>query len=212
MKHGLLVLAAFIALAIGVPASAQYMYIDVNGDGLNTSADVLTASTTGVDIWLATDKQLTDPNNYDSAVIPATCTLGPDPLTINSYQIILTAPQGGVTYGAWTDNMGFTIPVGNAQGGNDKVIGWASATSQPPGTYKLGHLVLSASGNAVLAFAVTTSLAGDVFTCFGSLCSGPPDFDNTPKYDQDWKSVGPTRSAIPVTETTWGKIKTLYNK
>ena len=211
MKHGLLVLAAFIALAIGVPASAQYMYIDVDGDGLNTAADVLTASTTGVDIYLATDKKLTDPNNYDSAVIPTTCQTDPVPLTINSYQIILTAPQGGITYGLWTDNMGFDIPVGNAQGGNDKVIGWASATSQPPGTYKLGHLALGVSGNATLTFAVTTSLAGDVFTCFGSQCGGL-DFDNTPKYNTDWQSIGPTRSAIPVTETTWGKIKTLYNK
>lgn len=212
MKHGLLVLAAFIALAIGVPASAQYMYIDVNGDGLNTATDVLTPSTTGVDIYLATNKKLTDPNNIDSPVIPTTCQTDPVELTINSYQIILTAPSGGVTYGAWTDNMGFTIPVGNAQGGNDMVIGWASATPQPAGTYKLGHLALGVSGsNVTLTFAITTSLAGDVFTCFGSLCGGI-DFDNTPKYNGDWQSIGPTRSSIPVTETTWGKIKTLYNK
>ena len=50
MKHGLLALAAVIVLAIGAPASAQYMYIDVNGDGLNTSADVLSPSVTTVDI------------------------------------------------------------------------------------------------------------------------------------------------------------------
>lgn len=210
MKHGLLVLAAFIALAIGVPASAQYMYIDVNGDGLNTTLDVLSPSVTGVDVYLATDKSLTNPNDPNSALVSTTCAFGPDNLTINSYQMILNAPAGGVTYGAWTDNMGFTIDVGNAQGGNDDVIGWASATPQPAGTYKLGHLALSVTGNPVLTFSATTSLSGAVFTAFGSQCGGS-DFDNTMKYPTDWTSIGPTRGTIPVTETTWGNIKNLYN-
>lgn len=215
MKHGLLALAAFLALAIGVPASAQYMYYDVDGDGLNTSADVLTPSTTGVDVWLATNKSLSDVNNYDSALIDATCQTDPAPLTVNSYQIIMTAPSGGVTYGAWTDMMGFTIDAGNAQGGNDKVVGWASATSQPAGTYKLGHLALtSVTGNPTLTFAGATSLGGAIITGFGSNCGGI-DFDNTLKFmgpsGSDWTSIGPTRSTIPVTETTWGKIKNLYN-
>lgn len=210
MKHGLLVLAAFIALAIGVPASAQYMYIDVNGDGLNTNADVLTPSTTGVDIYLATNKSLSVPSDPNSALVDQTCKTDAGAMTINSYQLILTAPSGGITYGVWTDNMGFTIDVGSAQGGNDDVIGKASATSQPAGTYKLGHLALTVTGNPTLTFSATTSLSGAVFNCFGSQCGGL-DFDNTLKYNTDWDSIGPTRSTIPVTETTWGKIKNLYN-
>jgi len=210
MKHGLLVIAAFVALAIGVPASAQYLYYDVDGDGLNTSADVLTPSTTGVDVWIATNKSLSNPNLPDSPLVDATCATDPSPLTINSYQIIMTAPSGGVTFGAWTDMMGFTIDAGNAQGGNDKVAGWASATSQPAGTYKLGHLAITVTGNPVLTFAGTTSLGGAIINGFGSSCGGQ-DFDNTLKYPTDWTSIGPTRSTIPVTETTWGKIKNLYN-
>jgi hypothetical protein len=211
MKHGLLVLAAVLALAIGVPASAQYMFIDVNGDGVNTTADVLTPSTTGVDIYLMTNMALSDPNNYDSAVVPSTCNNGPYPLTINSYTIILTAPNGGVTYGAWHDNMNFTIDVGNGKAGNDDLIGWAAATILNPGTYKLGHLDLTVSGsNSYITFAAATSISPTAITSFGSQCIGL-DFDNTMKYPQDWTSIGPTRSGIPVTETTWGKIKSLYS-
>lgn len=210
MKHALPVLAALIALAFSAPVSAQYMYIDVNGDGLNTSADVLTPSVTGVDIYLATNKSLSDPSDPASALVDATCQTDVAELTINSYQMILTAPTGGVTYGAWTDNMGFTIPVSNTQGGNDNVIGWASPTSQPPGTYKLGHLALTVSGTPILTFAVSTTLSDQVFTSFGSQCGGH-DFDNTLKYNTDWASIGPTWIPIPVTETTWGKIKTLYH-
>jgi len=209
MTHRLLVLAAFLALALGVPASAQYMYIDVNGDALNTNADVLTPSVTGVDVYLATNKSLSNTSDPNSALVTATCATDASPLTINSYQMILTAPSGGVTYGAWTDNMGFTIDLGNTSGGNDDVIGWASPTPQPAGTYKLGHLALTVVGNPVLTFAVSTTLSNAVFTAFGSQCGGQ-DFDNTLKYNTDWQSVGPTRIPIPVTATTWGKIKSLY--
>lgn len=211
MKHGLLVLAAILALAIGVPASAQYMYFDVNGDGVNTTADVLSPSTTGVDIYLATDKKLSDFNNFDSAVIAATCNAGPYSLTINSYTMILTAPVGGVTYGTWADNMGFTTDVGNGQAGNDDWIGWASSVILPAGTYKLGHLPLTvSSASAYLTFATSTTINATAITSFGSQCIGN-DFDNTMKLASDWFSIGPTRSGIPVTETTWGRIKSLYN-
>jgi hypothetical protein len=209
MKHALLVLAAFLALTISAPASAQYMYIDVNGDGLNTSADVLTPSVTGVDIYLATNKALSDPSDPSSPIIDATCQTDVAELTINSYQMILTTPSGGVTYGAWTDNMGFVIDLGNMTAGNDDVIGWATPTPLPAGTYKLGHLAITVIGNPILTFAVTTSLSDQVFTAFGSQCGGH-DFDNTMKYNTDWQSIGPTWIPIPVTETTWGKIKNLY--
>lgn len=211
MKHGLLVLAAVLALAIGVPASAQYMFIDVNGDGANTTADVLTPSTTGVDIYMNTNHSLSNINDFDSALTPATCQAGPYQLTINSYTIILTAPNGGVTYGAWHDNMGFPVNVGNGTAGNDDLIGWASSTILNPGTYKLGHLDLTVSGsNSYITFAASTSIDPTGITSFGSQCVGA-DFDNTMKYPQDWASIGPTRSGIPVTETTWGKIKSLYS-
>ena len=209
MKHGLLALAAILVLAIGVPASAQYMYIDVNGDGANTSADVLGPATTGVDVWLITNKNLSNPLDYDSPLVDATCIDG-GAFTINSYQIILTAPSGGVTYGAWTDNMGFSIDVGNVQAGNDDVVGWAGVTPLTPGTYKLGHLALTVSGSPTLTFAQSTSALGTAVTAFGSICGGS-QFDNTLYLGIDWFSIGPTRSTIPVTETTWGKIKSLYN-
>ena len=210
MKHGLLVLMAIVALVVAAPVSSQFMFIDVDGDGQNGSGDVLGPSTTSVDIWLATNREISDTNTDPWSTAAITCPYGPEQLTINSYTIILTAPAGGVTYGAWTDNMGFTIDVGNAQGGNDKLIGWASATPQSPGVYKLGSLALSVTGNPTLTFAETTSLSGVAITSFGSLCPGL-DFDNTMILGRDWSDIGPTRSAIPVTETTWGTIKNLYH-
>lgn len=210
MKHCLLVIAAVLALAIGVPASAQYMYLDVNGDGANTAADVLTASTTGVDVYLATDQALNNNSNLDGGTHAVTCAYGPYQLTINSYTIILTAPTGGVTYGAWTDNMGFTIDVGNGQAGNDKLIGWASSTIMPAGTYKLGHQALTVTGSPQLTFASSSSVSPTAMTSFGSQCVGI-EFDNTMRYGFEWFSIGPTRTTIPVTETTWGKIKSLYH-
>jgi hypothetical protein len=209
MKHGLLALAAILALAIGAPASAQYMYIDVNNDGVNTSADVLSPSVTSVDVWVVTNKSLSNVLDYDSPLVDAVCPDGGS-LTINSYQVILTAPQGGVSYGAWTDNMGFPIDVGNAQAGNDKVVGWGSGTAMTPGAYKLGTLVISVTGTPTLTFATSTSALGTAGTSFGSLCGGAL-FDNTMYLGQDWFSIGPTRSTIPVTPTTWGRIKSLYN-
>ena len=210
MKKCLPLLGTALMLAVGAPASAQYMYIDVNGDGLNTTADVLTSYTTQVDIYLATDKSLSNPNDMDSPLVAATCETGPYPLNINSYTMILNAPLGGVTYGAWTDNMGFPTDLGNAKGGNDDWIGWGGSAYTAPGTYKLGTLAVTVTTYAaLLTFATSTTLNDTAITSFGSQCIGA-DFDNTMKYGLDWFSVGPTRFVDPVTETTWGKIKALY--
>lgn len=201
MKLCLPIIITAVALALAPPASAQFMFVDVNGDGLNTGSDVLTPSTTSVDIWLAT--------NQDKDGNPVSCLQGAYPLTINSYTFILTAPAGGVTYGTWTDNLGFTINVGNAQAGNDLWVGWATATPLPPGKYKLGTLALTVTGNATLDFLESTTLDVTAMTSFGSQCIGA-DFDNTMKYPQDWNQVAGTYAPIPVTETTWGKIKSMY--
>jgi len=45
----LFVLMCALALAIASPGAAQYMYLDVDSDGLNTPADILTSASTGAD-------------------------------------------------------------------------------------------------------------------------------------------------------------------
>ena len=201
MKHGYIVLAALVALAIGAPASAQYMWLDVNGDGQCTENDVLGPSTTSVDVWLDTD------SNADGS--PATCVTADGAMTLNSYQIVLVAPAGGVTYGAWTDNLGYELegPIGSS--GTEAWIGRASANVSAPGTYKLGSLAISVVGNTALQFLPLAQANPISITGFGSQCSGF-EFDNTLKYLSEWNDVCGTTAPTPVSETTWGKIKALY--
>jgi hypothetical protein len=207
MKHCLPVFTALFALAISVPASAQYMYVDVDGDGECTYFDVLTSTTTSVDLYLYTDRYA----NGSAAICPTG-----EALTINSYTFILSAPYGGIHYGAWTDNMGFTInansyPNGTATAGNDIWVAKASGTHSAPGRYKLGSLALTitAPGYAGLEIHSGSSLDETAFTSFGSECPGS-DFDNTMKMASDWTDVCGARPIIAVSETTWGKIKLGY--
>jgi hypothetical protein len=221
MKHCLLVFAAVVALAIGVPASAQYMWIDVNGDGINgcttpgntADDDVLVPGTTSIDIWLDTN------SNRDGST--ATCTSGTlgEQLTINSYTFVLSSGSGGVTYGAWTDAMNFTIAAGGpASNSTDYFIGRASATIMPPGLYKLGSMAITVTGSPRLDIITHSSVDFTSQTSFGSQCPGN-DFNNTLRYGEnqdqippgDWNDVCGTASGTPVSETTWGKIKKNYS-
>jgi hypothetical protein len=217
MKHCLLVFAAVVALAIGVPASAQYMWIDVNGDGINgcttpgtADDDILNPSVTHIDIYLSTNK------NKSGAT--AVCSSGEN-LTINSYTFVLSSGSGGVSYGAWTDAMGFTIAAGGPiSNSTDYFIGRASATIQPPGTYKLGSMAVTVTGTPRLDIVAHSSVDPTSQTSFGSQCSGQ-DFNNTMRYGEnvdqippgDWNDVCGTASGTPVSETTWGRIKKNYS-
>jgi hypothetical protein len=206
MKPCLPILATLFALSIGVPASAQYMYLDVNGDGQCTTRDVLTSLTTSADVYLKTNM-----NQNGSAAV---CPTG-EALTINSYTFILSAPLGGVHYGAWSDNMGFTInankyPNGTVTAGNDIWVAKASGTPSAPGSYKLGSLAITVTGTPTLEVHATSTLDETALTSFGSACPGK-DFDNTMKLPTDWTDVCATSVAVPVAETTWGKIKAGYS-
>ena len=211
MRSRLPLIVSLLALLIAAPASAQYMYFDVNGDGVNTTADVLGPSVTSVDVYVATDKSLSNPSDINSSLVAATCQAGPYAMDINGYNLIITAPSGGVTYGTWTDAMGFTIATGNGTAGNDAYVGWnSSGTYTAAGTHKLGTYTITVTGNPTLTLRVRNDgdPPGDN-TDFGSECLGT-NFDNTLYLGLDWLSVGPTRAPTPVTETTWGKIKALY--
>jgi len=218
MRLCLLVLTAVVALVIGVPASAQYMWLDVNGDGINgcttpgNSADneILNPSITSIDIWISTNL------NRDGST--AVCPTGEN-LTINSYTFVLSTASGGVAYGAWTDAMGFTIAAGGpVSNSTDYFIGRASATINQPGTYKLGSIAVTVTGNPVLSIVAHSSVDPTSQTSFGSQCGGQ-DFNNTMRYGEnvdqippgDWNDVCGTESGTPVSETTWGRIKKQYS-
>lgn len=198
MKH--LALLATLTVAIATPASAQHFWLDVNGDGLCTSADVLSPSVTTVDVWVDTD------TNQDGS--PAACTTGSEGMTIGSYSIVITAPMGGVAYMVWGDYMGFNATSFGFQD-NDCWITRIAPAYLPAGTYKLAALVVQVTGNPVLQFAASTTYDSAAVTGFTSQCAGA-DGDYLSALQTDFMGACGTSLPTPVHEMTWGQIKSLY--
>ncbi len=208
---GALPLLAVAALLLASPVSAQYMYLDVNHDGICSYEEVLTSAVTSVDIWLNTT------HNKDGSLV--TCSEGTYPMSLYSYEFILHAVRGGtVTYGAFTNaRPEMTTQVGpvGINGTTDYWIGFGGSTVNPPGLYKLGTLAITVTGTPSLWIVPSTTIWPVANTAFGSECVGK-DFDNTLKLigttngTGDWFDVCGTMSLDPVRQPTWGVIKNIY--
>ena len=201
---GLAVLALW-ALSCTWPtaAAAQYIFIDVNGDGEADASDVLNPSVRSVDIYLDTNHRMNGE--------PATCTSG-EPFQISSYTFILAWEPVGTSslkYGAWTDNMGFTINVGQVQSGRDYWTGRAAPYYLAPGKHKLGTLGVTVTGTPVLRFRASSPIDTTAITQFGSPCEGV-NFDNTITLGQDFFDSRGTSAAEESPKTAWGAIEDLY--
>ncbi|HLQ66409.1 MAG TPA: PKD domain-containing protein [Candidatus Limnocylindrales bacterium] len=175
-------LAFGIALSLVFPlrSNAQYMYLDANGDGIHTAADVVAASgSTAIDVWLITNR------NRDGS--QAVCSSQDGDLTINSYEVILHAANGSVTWGAIANQIPeFTIDYGTVASGTEAHVAFLSGTILPAGTYRLASVSVSVgSGTPAIQIAPSTVLSPVYGTTFGSQCSGL-DFDNTLKLGSDW--------------------------
>ncbi len=204
-------LLAVTALLLAAPASAQYMFLDMNQDGVCNTDDALVSAVTSVDIWLDTN------HNRDGSL--AACDEGSYPLSIYSYEFILHASGSGtVRYGAYTNARSeMTTQVGpvGINGTTDYWIGFGGATIDPPGLYKLGSLAVAVTGTPLLSIMPSTTIWPVANTAFGSQCVGK-DFDNTLKLfgtqngTGDWTDVCALTSLIPVRATTWGVIKNMY--
>ena len=80
------------------------MFLDSNGDGIHTAADVITGTgTTNFDVVLQTDK------NRDGST--AVCSTGDGPLDMTSYEVCLRATGGTVSWTSAT-NLQPTMAVG----------------------------------------------------------------------------------------------------
>ena len=162
------------------PASAQYAFLDLTGDSLNTGADVLGGSLpVNVDVYLVTNR------NRDGS--PVACGSGSEPLTIDSYEFILRATGGNVLWGPFTGG-----PLGTAtrtvHNATDIYVGNFQdvPVRRPPGKIHLGRLVVTPlSGTPLLNFATSTPLSATYLTSFGSQCKGL-EADNTLKLGEDW--------------------------
>lgn len=228
MKNCLLTLAVVAALAIAGPAYSQYVYLDVDGDGLNydrevqngnlgAGSDALSAGTTAIDVWFVTNEMA------DGSA--AVCDEDPSRLlSLGSYEAVLRyTGTGTVTFNGWNDALGFAIGIITAGDGTFATAGadtWFGRGGNPPGlapgTYKAGTISVTVTGTPTVIFGTSSSISGNAQTAFGSNCDGAR-FDNTirlgPQGDPDYdffQSFG-TTAPTPVVKSTWGKIKTLYH-
>jgi len=211
MKKSLLLLGVIAALAIGAPAYSQYIYMDVNADGICNNSDVLTSSITGVDIYWNT--------NHNQSGTVATCSDGFSALDFSSFDIIVhSSGSGSVTYNSFTPSSQITsagLSVVNplTVAGNDAGVGYAISgiTYMSPGLIKLGTLNVTVTGSPQLNFLGTSPDPSipSFGTGFGSHCSGT-DNPNTITLGIDFADNCGTAAGTPTEATTWGKIKQLY--
>jgi hypothetical protein len=176
-----LLLISLFLVVHAPPSSGQYMYLDANGDGINTAADLVNAGTTVVDVWLDTD------SNRDGS--PAVCVNGPGtPLTLGSYVFTLRAVNGTIQWGSFTNQ----LPRAVVQffHGTTPTEYWngfgVTFPSHPPGLYRLATLTFSvASGTPSIEIIPRASATPVDDTSFGSACAGTR-FDNTIRLGEDW--------------------------
>lgn len=169
MKLSLLAVTTslLVGLSYGEPVSGQYMFLDTNGDGIQTEVDGLSAGDSWVDIWLQTD---VDHSGAQTSLRDAS---GKRP-SINSYEFILRVFDGEIDWGEYANfQPTMTVPFGPRHNKTDFYHGYVGLTSLPAGKYKLGRLGIRVlSGRPRLEFAALTPLWGVARTSFGSKVPG----------------------------------------
>jgi hypothetical protein len=224
MKNCLLLLAVVAMVAVVAPAYSQTLYLDTNGDGMNSLLeksngnnaapdDVLGASTTAVDVYFDSN------HNPDGSTV--LCPQDPSqPYDMFSYEATVRASGSGtVTFNGWTDALGWSIgiiTIGDhtfATAGSDAWFGRGTASSGAVmGRFKVGTLSVSVTGTPKLDFATSSTIDPSAQTAFGGHCYAPL-FDNTNRLGEQYPTSNAfgTEAPVPVVPTTWGKIKNLYH-
>lgn len=159
-----------VLLSLSSPASAQYMYLDSDRDGVHTVADVLHAvGPTVVDIWFDIG------HNRDGSV--AVCGANPAvTLDMFSYVVNLQSSDGTVSYSAFTNREPqmslLTAGTSNNVDFTTGAFATPIRTSLPPARYLLGTVTVNVmSGTPSLQIISFSPLNYD-FTLFGSHCAG----------------------------------------
>ncbi len=205
------ILSAGFLLLLGLgpaPAGAQYMYLDSNGDGVNTPADLVDCDgVTTADLWLRTDA------NKDGS--PAFCLGSPEtPLSIFSYEVILHVANGTVSWGPMQNLLPINTEDGIAQfaswadttSATDYHNGWGGRDVFPPGLYHLARLTFRVtSGHPSIFIASSLPPSGTDLTSFGTMCVGP-DGDGTCKLGQQWFDADGLGSPVAVAGGPYGGV------
>ncbi|HET9251182.1 MAG TPA: PKD domain-containing protein [Candidatus Eisenbacteria bacterium] len=175
-----------LVLHLAVPASAQHLFLDTNGDGVNDSNDAVDPSgVTRIDIWLDT--------NHDADGSQAFCNMdAATPLTINSWEVVLQAVGGTIEWGpldnelpissvsaCFADEADTTDPVWYHNG-------WGGHYILDPGRYHVGTLrVRVLTGNPAIAVRSHDPAQPNDLTSFGTKCLATQG-DNTYRLGEDW--------------------------
>lgn len=208
MRRWLLLLGLVVSLAAAMPARAQYIFMDVNGDGQCTFADVLATPVPSVDIYLDT--------NHDANGTLKTCAANAaEPLDIFSYDLVVHySGPGAVTFQSYTNAAsGFTQLNALTVAGQDAGVGYTAPIggNLAPGLYKLGTFDVTVTGNPVLTFVGLSSNPSipSFGTGFGTSCDAS-DFGNTEVLGTDFFDSCGLLITDDIQATTWGKIKQIY--
>ena len=190
---------AFAVALLGLyaaPASAQYMFLDANGDAAyDASVDKLNpnGTPTTVDVYIITNQ------NRDGS--PAVCDVdGTSPLSLNSYVINLEAAGGTVTYSNFVNQMGasFSVNFGELNAGDGGYKNGYGSAQLPltPGKFKLATITITGNTGAPSINIVDMLATATDFTSFGTGVGGcvGHDFDSTykltgPHFGTDWTDV-----------------------
>src|SRR6267142_4977314 len=173
--------AAVLTLPFAFPASAQYMYMDTNANGIHDTGDRLNANndSTLVDIYLNTNVN----RNGTTAVCDVNAVT---PLDINSYAFNMVASGGTVTYGTFINRQSATMTVQlqvvNPGDGVKYKSGFFGIAYIPAGLYRLATLTITGTSGAPKIDFVDLATGSVDFTSFGTPCRGLFD-DNTYRLD-----------------------------
>ena len=193
--HFLFRFALYLGL-LALPSArvfAQYMFIDANGDGINTAADLMApnGSPRTIDVWL--DKN----HNRDGSA--TTCNTGDGDLSSwNGWAMHANVLGGTASFSNYVNQTPFTT--GGTTGNAGFQSSFTEMAASQVGLYRYDYgpiklftvTVTGLTGSPSLAVVRQNSLDNN-FTCFGTPCSGL-DFDNTYKLGTDWfdaEGIGP---------------------
>ncbi|TMQ62837.1 MAG: PKD domain-containing protein [Candidatus Eisenbacteria bacterium] len=169
----------FTILVFPACGIAQYMFLDSNGDGVLTAADVVNPTgPTTVDVWLRTNT-----NRNGSA---ASCASQDGDLTINGYEFVLRASNGTVAWSGFVNRLpGVTVSTGEISSPAEYHNEYGLGPTLPPGTYLLATLTVTVATRTPSISIEPATLTGASLTSFGSSCSGY-DQDYSLKLGSDW--------------------------